>query len=720
MAVKPKKPKPFDVNLKEGELTDLATELCRDIDDALSARQAIIGDGGLIDFCDWYYEQEKSDPRDLPFPGAADLPSYFITENIDALRARLMKAVMGVKPLAFVEGWGDDASKAPYVEAFMDWQVRASDLQLQLANTIHGALIEDCYILEVTEKVETRRMVEKLHAKLEMSPDGGPVFKDGQPSLQMDEQGDPVTAQLGPDGKPMEAAAEVERTYTKAKRLGPQYDAISMKDFVFLPGHAKSQKQVYGYAYRFWERLPELQEKVTDGIYDAKAVDFLGESSDRDLTGPTSAASEITPGYGPSIDKELWQLSIKRDLDGDGREEWYLATVSRYHQTILRLKLDLFVMKVGLPRCVPFVLFPRRNSVYGYSYAGNKIMTLAEEHTSLRNMKADRSALATNMPIKVLRGAMWDPDREPLGVGRIIHVNSMDEVQPLEIPDVPNSVIEMENSLHQAKERVGGLSDAFVGLLSRQARTLGENKLAAGGSAVRVDEVVGHLHRAMRQVLSLSLAIWVETLEADTNGMPAPTSVVQGLQSRGQELQDGRFTAQQLKGDFQFDPYGSDETADPERQLSNFNNSLMALANLGKVFTSIQGVFASPQVGKWIMEEWARVYDVRDRQTLMTAFNQPPPPPPQPMPEPPAPPRVNISLKGDLSPQESQALATGAPGAPAPMGPPQGGPPVGAPGAVPPPPGAAPPLATGGSQNIDALMALLQGHGGVPVHPGVQ
>lgn len=262
------------------------------------------------------------------------------------------------------------------------------------------------------------------------------------------------------------------------------------------------------------------------------------------------------------------------------------------------------------------------------------------------------------------------------------------------IPDVPNSVIEMENSLHQAKERVGGLSDAFVGLLSRQARTLGENKLAAGGSAVRVDEVVGHLHRAIRQVLQLSLAIWVETLEADPKGVAAPQSVAQSLATRGMELQDGKFTAQQLKGDFQFEPYGSDETADPDRQLSNFNNSLMALANLAKVFPGLGAIFQSPDAAKAVLEQWARVYDVRDRQPFMGAFNQAPPMP--------------------------QGIG---PGAPAPMGPPQGGPPVGAPGAAPMPPGAAPPVqegATGAPVNIDQLMALLQGHSGVmPLHRGV-
>lgn len=682
---KSKKPTPFDVDLTDEEYQRLADDLCRDVDDAFRARDLVIADGGMIDLADWFYEQGRSQPQERPFPGAADLTSYFITENVDALRARLGKAVFGVRPFCFVEGWGADASKAPYVEEFTDWQVRKSDLKLELMKTIHGALIEDCYILEVSERVETRKITETLDVALQIHPlTGGPIFaahpKTGAPTpqLQMDDSGEPVPAKKDAMGQLSEPSAKVQRTHTKTKRLGPQYDPISMKDFVFLPGHAKSQKQVYGYAYRFWKRLPELTEMVEDGIYDADAVDDMGESSDRELDAVPVTVNSVAPQLGESVEKELFQLSLKRDLDGDGREEWYIATISIRYRCLLRLKLDTFAQKIGRSRCVPFVLFPRRDSVYGYSYSYDKLLTLAEEHTALRNMTADRSALATNMPMMQTTGGLYDPEAQPFGVGRIITVRDMNELKPLQIPDVPPSAIQQHNILMGAKERVGGLSDSAVGVLSAERRTLGEQKLVAGGSAVRVDEVIGHLHQAIADVMLISNFIWAETLKADPKGLDAPSSVTSALAARGGDYAsfDGKFTGDMLDGDFQFEPFGSDELADTQRRRADFDSGFLALANIAKVCPSVGAVLNSVEVGKAIVEQWCRVYDVRDRQPFVGAMIAPP------------------------IPQPGAGMGS------APMaGAPPGGMPPGAPGAMPagmPVPGALPP-------NIGALMAALAG-----------
>jgi len=612
----------FDVKLTPHARAQLADELSVEIDDALDARASIIADGGLIDYMDWFYEQGRSSPHDRPFPGAADLTSYIITENVDTMQAQLMTAVYGVKPFCFVEAWGQSVAKAPFVEAFLDWQVRQGTLRGELDKVLQGALLEDCFILEVRERVETRKMVETIDVALELTPEGGAVFgPDGKPKMRIDDAGDPIQAQAG------DPAVTVEQTYTKTKRLGPGYEAISMKDFVYLPGHARNAEHVWGYAYRFWDRLPTIQEKADDGLYDRDGVMALGESSDRDLEQMPKTVDTIASQQGPSVEKELFQLSLKRDLDGDGREEWYLVTLSKRHRVLLRLKLDTFVMKVGRPRCVPFVLFPRRNSVYGYSYAMDKLSTLAEEHTALRNMKADRGALATNKPIKVRTGALWNPDTQPFGVGRTIPVRDMGELQEMEIADVPNSIVEQERAILQAKERVGMLADSSIGVLSQDRRTLGENQLVAGGSSVRVRTVVGRLHEAIAAVMVLTHAIWVETLEADPKGLEAPARIVSALKQQGAALKDGRFTAEQIKGDFLFEPYGSVEHANPEKKRADFNNWMLALSSLAQSFVGLQPVMASPSVAKAILEEGLRVHDVRDRQPFLGAFDEAPPMP---------------------------------------------------------------------------------------------
>jgi hypothetical protein len=631
---KSKTPSPWDVRLSDEKRLELGGDLATAIQDALDARSDVIASGGQIDLADWFYEQGRSRAEDRPFPGSADLTSFLITQDVDSYKARCMKAVFGVRPFAFVEGWGADAAKAPFVEEFMDWQVRKSDLKENLGKVILGALIEDCYILEVSERVETRKITEELDVALALHPTtGGPIFtphpKTGvpMPQLQMDEAGEPIPAKKDATGQLAEPAATVRRTHTKTKRLGPQYDPISMKDFVFLPGHAKSQREVYGYAYRLWRRLPELREAVEDGIYDEQAVEALGEESDRESAETPPPVNDVAPQYGDAREKELFQVSLKQDLDGDGREEWYMATVSLKSRQLLRLKLDTFAQKIGRSRCVPFVLFPRRNSVYGYSFAFNKMITIAEEHTGLRNMKADRSALATNKPIMQTPGGLWNADTQPMGVGRVITVRDHNELKEMQITDVPQSVILQENQLMVANERVSGMSDSAAGVLSSERRTLGEQKLVAGGSAVRVDEVIGYLHTAIADVLTISHAIWQETLKADPKGVDAPPSVTDSLKARVGSF-DGTFTADMLSGDFQFEPYGSDELADPQKRRADFDNGFIALANLAKVVPGLGVILNSPDVAKATLEQWLRAYNVRDRQPFLGAFQAPPVPQP--------------------------------------------------------------------------------------------
>jgi hypothetical protein len=650
---RPKQPTPFDVNLTDEERTKLGGDLTRDIEDALTARGTIINAGGLIDLADWFYEQGRSDEKDRPFVGAADLTSYFIFENVASYKARLVQAAFGVRPFCFVEGKGQDAKKAPAVEEFMDWKVRESTLPADLAKTVLGALLEDCYILEVSEKVETRRLTETVKVALDLHPEtGAPVFTDGKPKLKMDEQGEPVLAQEG------DAHAQVQRTHTKTRRLGPKYDPISMKDFVFLPGHAKKEDAIWGYAYRVWERVPELEERVEDGIYDAKAVERLGTSSDREMDSTTqTTTSDIAPQYDGAVEKELFQLSLKRDFDGDGREEWYVATVSLKSRELLRLKLDTFAQKYG-SRCVPFIFFPRRNSVYGYSYAFDHLLTLAEEHTSVRNMKADVGALKTNAPTMQVVGGLWDADAEPFGVGRIIHVRDHNELaaRSRRRPGVHCRAGARAAPGEGARRRPVGLGSRHpVG----ERRTLGENKLVAGGSAVRVKEVTGYLHAAMARVMKLTHAIWVETLEADPKGMEAPDRVAKAL-----SLTDGKFTAEMIRGDFQFEPYGSDETADPERRKADFNAGLQALNGLAQTNPVLGQVLQHPEVVQATLEQWLRVFEVRDREPFLNALKA-----------------IQEAAKAAAQ-QQAAMMPGGIPGAPMAGGP--GGAPGGMPGGMPP------------------------------------
>ena len=103
---------------------------------------------------------------------------------------------------------------------------------------------------------------------------------------------------------------------------------LSLRDFLLLPGHAIDDSELFGYAKRFWRRVPELQARVEQGIYAQAAVDALGTVSDRVTPQQQQAeGQQLAPQRDATAEKELWEVLFLRDLDEDGLEEWYVATV---------------------------------------------------------------------------------------------------------------------------------------------------------------------------------------------------------------------------------------------------------------------------------------------------------------------------------------------------------------------------------------------------------
>jgi hypothetical protein len=139
---------------------------------------------------------------------------------------------------------------------------------------------------------------------------------------------------------------------------------------------------------------------------------------------------------------------------------------------------------------------------------------------------------------------------------------------------------------------------------------------------VRVDEVIGYLHLAIAEVLYVSHVIWQDTLNADPRGVRAPSSVVTRLKQGGTEF-GGTFTADDLTGEFAFEPYGSDDSADPDKRRQTFATFTQGLTNLAKAVPGLQPVLTNTEAAKAILDQLLRDYDIRDRKPFLDAFSQP-------------------------------------------------------------------------------------------------
>jgi hypothetical protein len=667
----PPRPSPFDVKLSAEQTTALEGFLYDEITRAVAARAPIVSPGGDLDYWHWLYDQGKRNTTELPFPGAADLSTWLVTEKIDALRGRFVKTIF-VEPVWTVEGWGKAAERAPLVEEFHQWKVEDERLQAWLQRTFDLALVEGTGVLECVEKADLIKRKSLKQVQPQRTDTGAVLFgPDSQPQLMQDERGRLMEA----EDADATGAVEAEVDEVMPARRGPTYRNISLRDFFFLPGHAQDDSEVWGYAKRFWRRISELQQRADEGTYDAEAVGRLAEVADRDdstLPGPVAATGQTVAPQDKrtTIEKELWELQVLMDLDEDGVDEWYIVTFSAVHRVILRVRHD----DLGLPRFLCFRPYPNPLSVYGRSHVA-KLASLAEEHAGTRNAIADRSNLVNNAPVKRKASSAWDIEEEPWGPGAVITVNDMGEIEPVALPDVPNSMMSRETAIIAAGERVSGLNDVALGATPGESRTLGEVNMVTEQSFVRIEESIRNMQEALEDLFRVRHELWRRA--AAEQPLEPSARFIRELALRGIEMAEGGITPEVLAGTFHGKPRGSVESADRNRQRQNYNGFMQAVAGFGQMNPQLQQVLASPQVIMPLFEQALRLYDVPNRAQFMRAMRE----------------WEMQLLQQQQMAQQQAAMGMPPPGAPGqpqlPPGgpPPPGGPQAGAPPGGPPPPG---------------------------------
>ena len=673
-----KKRDAFDVQLTPEQRQRLGLWACDAVQQGLDARSE---QERQVDYWHTLYEQSATRPKG-PWKDAADLTSYIAAEKVDALHARIMKTIW-TEPVYTVEGWGDAAARAPFVEEFHQWKVEEERLQGVLDVLILQALIEPRGLLEVSEGSGLRTV--RKQRKVAMVMDQGAVVfgEDGKPQMEEDADGKPIevtdTAQPSIDA----VVDTVERV-----RTGPSYRVLPYRDSLILPGHARDKDEIWSYWKRFWKRWDTLKADAKSGRYDVDIVDAMRAQTDRESDDALARAHQTVVSTETGIaDKELWEgtalLDLASLLDTFGcehvspevkGERWYILTVHLPTQTLLRLQHD------DLERCrfVPVILFPRTDrATEGFSFVGHKLITTIEEHTAVRNARADRSRLQVSAPIKRLQGALWDPAINPFEPGGVIDVRDMREIEPMVIPDVTAQLLAWAQECERTADRLAGVNDIASGQVARENRTLGEIQMATEQSFVRMDLIVRRFQEAMEDIGQIRHQIWTRALADQGDQVDPSPTMLANLEGRSvsidEFLPDGKVTADLLAGAFRFKPHGSVETADPNQQRNGHIGFMQSLKLLQEIFPAAAPMFRTPQAARAAARQTLRVFKVPNEQAFIGSAAQEamtiqqagtmapapliPPPPPMPMPGMPGMP----------------GMAPGMPPGMAPGGPPMGG-----------------------------------------------
>lgn len=589
---------------------ELGQWLGRELDNALEGRGEIAHQ--IRD--NWTrYEQGRTRGANAPWPDAADLTSPIVTEYVDALHSRVMDTIFADR-IWMVEGWGPAAQRAPFVEEFHQRAAEEERLQDVLDECLLRAWNEPAAILEVSEAMEWRREIKQVNARLAMDPATmTPIIgEDNQPKAEQGPDGNFVEAQPG------EPAITMDVDSWEPVRIGPDYDVIPYLEFCTLPAHARNRSQVWGYAKFFWRRVPELKARALRGIYDKAAVEELGEDDERqsDTITETRPHDLLVPEQkGPTSQKRLAEVQFLADLDGEG-ERWWRATVHRDKRKLLRLKFD-----DRTTRYIRFVPYKKPGSIDGYTLSGHKLLTVQEEDTAVRNMRADMAALAISAPILRRQGALWDPYEQPFGPKSVIDVRDPQELTQMQLRDVPQSINVWKQDVRMDADRLVGQNDTSLGVDSGEDNTLGEERLRAGYAEVRVNLLIKRLKEPMEELWLARNNIWKKTLADQRSGT---TQLVQrvmvGLQANGLDVSgvaDGSFGPEMLDGPLWGKPKGSVETADRQRQRADFNWLLQALPAALQVWPMLQILLNTPQAAKAVLERLLQVNNWPDKQAFL-------------------------------------------------------------------------------------------------------
>lgn len=638
---------PFEVTLSESQRADLVDLLTREIDYAMMARMAVVGDDGSLDDAHMkYLGGDGTLTKDTPWPGAANLGSYLVTEKVDAMRARIMATVF-TDPIWIVEGFGKTAERAWIVEEFHQWKADQTKLQPAIGRAVHNSLIEGTGVLETSDRVVMRKGLKQIKAKVKTDPTGN-LLLDGKGQAQPVQ--DPDTQKFQEEDDPQKPSLNMVVNDVVRATAGPSYRVLSLKDFYVLPGSAQEREDIWGYAKRVYRRLADLISRQKDGYYEH--VDELGgpASSERqagsggvsDVNALLRQGQDIAPQDSEvSAEKEIWELTLLLDLDEDGYQEWYVITWSQIHRQLLRIQYQNY----DTPTYTLLTPFPRPNSVYGFSYAKDKLGTLYDEHVALRNMFMDRSILKTNSPLLQVEGSLWNPALKPWGPGRVINVRDLKEIQQMDVSDVPQSVPLMMKEVLSASERLSGMNDTTTGQTSGGDTTATEVKLVTQQSWIRIDEVVKNLQQAFEDLFQVLNTIWIAKLRDAPE--PWPGDMIVSMQQRAINI-GPTITADILDGPFRGKPRGSVESSDFTSMRVDFVQLMTAITQLGQTVPVVKERLNDPNVIRSIFTQMARVYRWPDRANLVGGFTGQAPPPVQLPPKVPDT-KINVNIKADAA-----------------------------------------------------------------------
>lgn len=413
---------------------------------------------------DAYRAHQSDDPNNFPLAHSANLTIPVIATDVDTIYARLMSMYFGSDNLWVCTPLNDQmVDFAPRLEEFLAW---AQDHELRIYDPVADWLLETAKLGTGVLKTRYTREMKKVYEFREIqSPDG--------------------------------SVSTMERQARILLKDHPEVSHVSLWNFYVPAGWSDLQAAPWC-AERISLTWPQLLQRARAGLY--TNIDRLGQqwanSRGNKVELNLDRLDSFMPSQGDKFDvHEFW---LDWDIDGDGELEAIVCTMHVPTQTILRLDFNPFFNQEKPYDYSRYLRAEKR--FYGIGIA-EMLYTFQVEISTMHNQRIDNFSIANAMMFKALKTGNIKQD-EPFFPGRILLVDSMDEIQPMPL-GIPYTVdMQQEQLTLNYASRRTGVND-FV-----EGNTVGSTNYATATTAVqqlregskRIDQTLRENRRCLSQV----------------------------------------------------------------------------------------------------------------------------------------------------------------------------------------------------------------------------
>lgn len=367
-----------------------------------------------------YRAKPENEVNNFPFARAANLVIPVVATDLDTIYARLMSMYFGSEGLWSVKPLRPDmVDYAPRLEEFLKW---AQEHELHMYEPIADWLLETAKLGTGVLKTRYHREQKKVYEFREVQTPQGVQTLERQARVMIHDH--------------------------------PKVEHVSLWNFYVSAGHMDIQVAPW-VGERIMLTWPQILNRVRGGVY--QGMEHLGKWWAINQGNNVEKNLDRLDNYVPSLgDKfEVHEFWLDYDIDADGEPEAIVCTVHIPTRTLMRLDFNPFFNQEKPYDVSRFLRNEKR--FYGIGIA-EMLAPFQDEISTMHNQRLDNATIANMSMFKALKTGNIKQD-EPLFPGRILLVDSMDEIQPLNMGQKYDSTIQNENVSRQYAQGRSGVND---------------------------------------------------------------------------------------------------------------------------------------------------------------------------------------------------------------------------------------------------------------------